>query len=404
VARSGTGLIRARGTFDLAQLTRPGLDLTVTAEDAEVLDNEHGRLRADLDLAIAGPFEQVRITGDVAVQRGVIYVPDPANTRRTTNLDAPTMVSVLDTMDVAEELRRLPPPILRNLQADVGITVARDTWLRSPTANVEIYTPEDGEPVRLTIDNSAQAIILEGTINADRGEYSLAGRQFELTTGSITFLGLPDPDPLLQLSAQYQVPRRNREALIININVGGYLSEPRITLSSNAQPPLPESDLISYLAFGRSSTSLLDQGGSGITGSELGFLAEQQLAGLGLGAFVDASVAGLEEQGAEAGLDVFRVRPAPLPDELNIGGYFQNLLRGMEVEAGKYLTPRFFLSAQGRTSGDLPGLRLEWQNPNGFSWHALWESGYLPQQPSLGDVQATQTRVFGAFLLWSRRW
>jgi len=375
----------------------------VSADDALLLDNEHGRIRADLDLAIAGPFENVRITGDVGVQRGVIYVPDPATTRRATDLDAPTMVSVLDTLQVAPELRRLPPPILRNLHADVGITVSRDTWVRSGTAIVEIYTPTEGEPVRLTIDNAAQAVILEGTINADRGEYTLAGRQFELSSGSVTFLGNPSPDPLLQLSAQYQVPRRNREALIILINVGGYLSEPRISLSSNAQPPMPESDLISYLAFGRSSSSLLDPSGSGITGSELGYLAEQQLAGLGLGAFVDASVSGLEQQGSKVGLDVFRVRPAPLPDELNISGYFGNVLRGMEVEAGKYLTPRFYLSARGRTSGALPGLQLEWQRADGFSLDATWESGYLPQQPSLADESATQTRVFGAFLRWTRR-
>jgi translocation and assembly module TamB len=368
-----------------------------------LLDDEHGRIRADAQLAIAGPYEQVRVTGEIAVRRGIIYVADPANTRRATNLDDPTLANVLDTLGVAPELRRLPPPILRNLQADIGIRVARDTWVRNPTANVEIYTPEDGSPVRLTVDNARQAIVLEGTINADRGEYIMAGRQFQLTTGSVTFLGTPEPDPLLQLSAQYQVPRRNQEALIIQINIGGYLSEPRITLSSNAQPPLPESDLISYLAFGRSSSSLIDQGGSGITGSELGILAEQQLAGLGLGAFVDASVSGLEEQGARAGLDVFRMHPAPLPDELTFGGYFQNLLRGMELEAGKYLTPRFYLSANGRTSGAPPGLRLDWQRPDGWSWYVTWAPGYLPRQPSLADVQPTRTRVFGTFLRWTRR-
>jgi hypothetical protein len=100
---------------------------------------------------------------------------------------------------------------------------------------------------------------------------------------------------------------------------------------------------------------------------------------------------------------VFRVHPAPLPDEVTFGGYFQSLLQGMQMEAGKYLTPRFFLSASGRTSGAPPGLRLEWQEPNGWSWYATWESGYLPHQPSLSDVRATGTRVFGSFLRWRKR-
>jgi translocation and assembly module TamB len=258
-------------------------------------------------------------------------------------------------------------------------------------------------PLRVTVDRANQAIVLEGTINADRGEYSVAGRQFALTTGSVTFLGTPKPDPLLQLSAQYEVPRRNRESMIILINIGGYLSEPRIRLSSNAQPPLPESDLISYLAFGSASSSLLDQQGAGISGGGLGFLAEQQLAGLGFGAFTDAVVAGIERQGSRAGLDIFRVRPAALPDELNFGGYFQNMLRGMELEAGKYITPQLFVSSQARATGTVPGIRLEYQRADGFSARGIWEPAYLPSKPSLAETEATRTRVLGMFLLWSRR-
>jgi len=403
VIRSGRGVMRAHGTVDLTEVTRPGFDLTISSRDALLLDNENGRVYGDVDLAVAGPYQDVRITGDLAIRHGVIYVPDPTDSRRVTNIDDPTLVAVLDTLGVAPESRHLPPAILRNLQLDIGIRVAHDTWVRNHTANVEIYTPTGGVPVRLTMDNARQAFLVEGTINADRGEYTVAGRQFALTAGSVTFLGTPELDPLLQLNAQYLVPRLNQQALTIQIAVGGYLSQPRITLSSNAQPPLPESDLISYLAFGRSSSSLIDLGGSGVTGSDLGVIAEQQIAGLGLGAFVDAWVSGLEERGTRAGLDVFRVHPAKLPEELNVGGYFQNVMRGMEVEAGKYLTPRFYLSAKGRLSGAPPGLRLDWQRSGGWSWYATWEPGYLPSEPSFDFTQPTRTQVFGSFLRWKRR-
>jgi hypothetical protein len=296
--------------------------------------------------------------------------------------------------------------MIRNLRMNVAVRFARDTWVRNANMNVEIYSPPDAQALVMRMTQGMPTLTLEGIINADRGEYTLAGRQFELTTGSVTFLGEPEPDPMLQLSAQHEVPQRGREALIILINIGGFLSQPRITLSSNAPTPIPESDLISYLAFGRSTSSLVALDGSGVTGDAaggLGALAQQQLAGLGLGALTESLVKGLEEQARKARLDVFRVRPATLPSELSFNNYFQNVLRGTEIEAGSYVTPRLFVAADGRATGDWPGIRAEYETPTGFSWITTWQPRYLPSQPSLVERDATQTRVFGAFMYWTKR-
>jgi translocation and assembly module TamB len=407
VARSGGGLVRVAGTLDVTHFTRPGFDFHLTAANALALNNRWGKLNANAAIEIKGPFEGVHVTGAVALQSGTINAPEQARTQRAANLEDPTLSSVLDSLAVPMKYRRVSSPIFRNLQMDVGVTIARGTWVRNSSANVEIYTPGDVDPLHVRVNNAKQAITLEGTVNADRGEYTLAGRTFKLTTGSVTFLGTDDLDPMLQLSAQYEVPRRSSEALTILINVGGYLYEPRITLSSNAQPPLAQSDLISYLAFGRTSTSLLSPEGSGIGGGDLGIIAQQQLAGLGLGAFTDGLIRGFEKQGAHAGLDVFRIHPGTLPDELSFGGYFQNMLRSTQVEAGEYITPRLFAALEGHTNLTVPGLRLEYETRHGFSWRATWEPRYLPIKPSLVDLSAAtlaqQTRVLGLFLFWVRR-
>jgi hypothetical protein len=257
-------------------------------------------------------------------------------------------------------------------------------------------------------DAETGSLVLEGVVFTDRGEYTIAGRNVELTTGSITFMGLPQPDPLLQLNAQHEVPRPGRQALVILVNVSGYLSRPRISLSSNAQPPLAESDLLSYLAFGRESSSLLAQQGSGIMGGALGsvgVLAGQQLWGLGLGALTDALFTTAERQGQEAGLDVFRVSAATLPDELNFGALWQNTARSIEVEAGEYvLRSRLFLATRVRPSaGTIPGLWAEYRTPSGFIWRTTWETQFLPMPPTLGLQSAGRARVFGTFFLWNRR-
>jgi len=203
------------------------------------------------------------------------------------------------------------------------------------------------------------------------------------------------------------VPRRGREALMILVNVGGYLSRPVVTLSSNQEPPLPESDLLSYLAFGRASSSLLGSEGSGVLGDALGglgVLAEQQLAGLGLGALTDELLSTVEARGASAGLDVFRMHPGAMPDELNYSGYFGSLLQGVEVEGGEYLG-RLFLSASVRPAANtLPGLAAEYRTPQGLEWITTWEPRYLPVRPSLAVTEGASSQVFGTFLMWNLRY
>jgi hypothetical protein len=248
-------------------------------------------------------------------------------------------------------------------------------------------------------------------INADRGEYTFSGRVFELTTGSAVFLPGTALDPLVQLTANYEVAQPGREALIIQIHVTGSMSEPRISLESSGEPPLSESDLLSYLAFGRSSSGLLSLGGSGLSGGGsgagggIGALAQQQLASLALGAMLDEAVADIERQGSRAGFDVFRVHPADLPAELAFSGQFGNFLRGTEVVVGKYVSPRFFVAAEGRTTTETwPGFRVEYIGRGGFSWTTTWEPRYLPIQPALdSDRTARSTRSFGSFFVWTRR-
>ena len=188
-------------------------------------------------------------------------------------------------------------------------------------------------------------------------------------------------------------------------------SEPRITLSSTSQPPLSQSDLLSYLAFGRSSSALLQPGGSGLTGGqdgggELGAPATQQLAGVTLGAVVDDLVADLEQEATRAGLHVIRISPADdLPEELVFQGALSNVLRGTEIELGKYLNRRLFIAGQGRPIGDTwPGILVEYRTPGGLLWRTTWGPHYLPQEPSLATDQTVDpSRVFGSFLNWERR-
>ncbi len=408
VAHSG-GPVHVTGTLGLAQLSRPSFNLMIAANDATVLDNRWGRIRADAQIRARGPYTGLRVTGTAKVLGGVIYAPE-MQTQHATNLDDPTLAGALaqDTAGTAGAILPRPNPLLQNMNLNVAVTVQPDTWVRNSAANVEVYTSPDIGPVRIHMNQARQILTATGTISTDRGEYTYAGRVFQLSAGSATFLGGPTVDPLLQLSALYEVQRQGLETLLIQIDVNGTLKHPRVSLASNAQPPLPQSDLLSFLAFGEPASSLLSLQASPIGGVGQGgltgipALAEQQLASLAVGAVVDQTVSDIEEQGTRSGLDVFRVHPGELPPEAAFQGYFHNMLTGTEVEAGKYVTPNIFVEARGRTS-TFPGLSLEYRNPLGFIWRTTWEPQYLPVLPSFSTLTAAQVRAFGTFLLWSRR-
>ncbi|HEX5521348.1 MAG TPA: translocation/assembly module TamB, partial [Longimicrobiaceae bacterium] len=407
VAESG-GPIRVTGAIDVGTLTEPGFALRLDARDALLLDNQRGRLFADAELDITGPYDRVAISGDVDLKRGVIYIPESQG--KVVDLSSPEVSEVVDTAAIeAREVLPAPNPLLANLRVDVAVAIEPDTWVRSADANIEIYTPAEVGPLHVTMDRRANTLSLLGTINTDRGEYEALSRRFAITSGGATFQGGPELNPLLHLIAQYDVSIPGREGIAMQIHVGGTLRQPTLSLESNAQPPISQSDLLSYLAFGTPTGAVLGQSGSALSGASgggnlvgnVGRLAQRQLTTVALGALVDE----FERSATRAvGLDVFRITPAPLAADLSLGG-FQTVLAGTEIEAGKYLSPRWFVAGQVRPTAVPPGARVEYRTPHGFRWIVSYEPRFLPREPTFepgSDVRATG--ALGALVRWEWRY
>src|SRR5205085_11791408 len=163
---------------------------------------------------------------------------------------------------------------------------------RSREANVEVFS--DGD-LRVRVDRAKQAMVLDGIVNTDRGQYTFLSKRFQVKSGSATFIGTQDIDPNVQVVAEYEVPN-NRPPLTVRILIGGTLLAPRISLESDAQPPIPQSDLLSYRAFGSNTGKLLTLGGGwSVSGSSAGnnlvgttaALARKQIASVATGVIID---------------------------------------------------------------------------------------------------------------------
>ena len=288
---------------------------------------------------------------------------------------------------------------------DVDLNVLRNTWVRSRDANVEIFT--DG-PLKINV--VGDAISLTGAIDADRGEYTFLSKRFQISRGSALFIGTPDLNPTLQITAEYQV-KGPTGATNIRVLIGGTLRQPKLSLESDAQPPISQSDLLSYLAFGRTSGSLLQLGdasgtagagagtGSGLVSTGAAF-AYKRMTSVAIGVLADEFEGNASRS---LGADVFNITPADVPNEIYTPKGIGDLLQGTEVEVGKYLDPQTFLSVQTRLKNNIPGLRAQRRTAKGFRFELSFEPRYKVEEPTLEATPSTNPfSVFGAFLV--REW
>ncbi|MGI8509837.1 MAG: translocation/assembly module TamB domain-containing protein [Gemmatimonadaceae bacterium] len=396
------GPIHISGGVGIRTLAQPSFALKLTARNAEVVDNEMGDIHARADIAVQGPYNNVDVTGSTRIIKGVVYIAEPTG-KTLVGAGDPALYSVIDTAITSEQqLFPTQSPLLANLRMQVAVAVSRDVFVRSKDANIELYT--DG-PLRVSVNRAQNSLALDGVLLSDRGEYRFQGRRFQIDRGSAVFTNSPTLNPILQVTGQYniQVP-----AVTIRIIISGTLDQPKIALESDAQPPLSQTELLSYLAFGRSSSSLLQQGGSGLTtgGGGSGNLvgagaafAAKQVGAAALGAVTD-QISG--NAARSLGADYFNLAPADV--SLDAGSF----LRGTQVEFGKYLQTRTFLQLQVRpdpASLPRPGFQLVHRfNPRaGYRIEASFEPRYLLTEPTLQPVQTPQTTsAFGLFLV--REW
>jgi hypothetical protein len=254
-----------------------------------------------------------------------------------------------------------------------------------------------------------QEFTVTGALHSDYGDYELYGRRFSVQSGTVRFTG-PQSNPVLQLLATHEVKPAGRAPFDIKVTIGGTLERPNISLESDAQPTLTQSDLISFLAFGQSSTSLLQFDGSGIEGGgmagsslagNVAALATRQLAGVALGALYADLEADLSERTA---VDVLRIRPAELPPGLSLGD-FGTLARGTQIELGKYLDRNTFFVGQFRATFAVPGATLERRFGSQFKLRTSLETRYHPLQPSLtAGLLPKPYQVLAGMMLWTRSW
>ena len=392
VARS-RGRALLRGGLGVKTLSAPSFDLYFVANDLRVIDNERGRIDLDAGLRLSGPFDSAYVAGAVNDIHGVVYLPESQG-KTVINAGDPAVFSVVDTSVVRNrELLPGESPLLAGLRADVDVVVGRDTWVRNKDANVEVFS--DG-PLRVHVDRRAQALALTGVVSTERGEYEFLGKRFQIRRGSASFIGTPEINPILQITGELPVNITGQQSFNIEIVVGGTLENPRITLQSDRQPPISQSDLLSYLAFSRSSSSLLQfqgqgtsvNGPAGASSNLLGTTAQfatTRLAAVALGVVADQ----LETGAARSlGADVLNITPAEVNSSLFQGSAL-GFLEQTQIEYGRYFwNSRLYVALQGTPAPVVPGALLQYRANAGWRYELSFQPRFILTDPTLGPTAA----------------
>jgi hypothetical protein len=296
---SGGGRLGITGSVRLVDLSRPVLDLAFRAEAFRALDVENFlTLTGTGGLRLRGPLFQATLTGDLTANSGVLYFADLVS-KRIIDLEDPIIADLVDTtllrsqnlaVGAKFQNRFLDSLTIQNLDVELG----SDVWLRSNEANIQL----DGE---VQLSKAAKTFLPSGTLDALRGSYTLhigpITRDFTVERGSVRYFG--DLNGALDIRAVHVVRAVRGEEVPVIANITGTLYAPKVNLESTFNPPISETDLVSYLV-------------TGYPANEAARLGQQNVLESGLAYFSSALSSELERaliQDLGVPLDLIEIRP-----------------------------------------------------------------------------------------------
>jgi len=268
IARSGEGSLRATGGLRLERLTRPVLNLSFRARRFRSIDvRRFLTLDASGTVRLTGPVFRAHLTGRMTADAGNLHFADLI-TKRIVDLENPGDSGLID-LDLirAERLgANFQSRFLDSLTIDtLQIQMGESFWLRSSEANIQL----DGN---VTVNKVRDRYRYDGTLNAVRGDYALriggfVTREFTVDRGTVRYFGTPDLNADLDIEATHVVTAaETNEEIPVIARITGTLLQPKLELMSpptSQRPALSQTELVSYLMFGRPTFSLQGQAAQG---------------------------------------------------------------------------------------------------------------------------------------------
>ena len=324
--QSGKGDLQLAGDVRFASSTLIEPHLTAKFRNFVFVNTPDLRVQASGDLQLAGSTSAPRLAGSVKASDCTYFITQSSMSGAQS---APEVVLTADDVAMLEdvfgyEYAKSGPPMQGVYDAadlDLQVMLDHDNWIRKRnapvlalgiTGDVHVRKPAHGE------------LELRGRIAPVTGRSYLEqfGRTFDFVGGEVLLNG-EMKDHTVDIRTEYKVRSSSGSSepeVLVHLDVGGDMEKLRLDLSS--EPPLSDSEIISYITTGRSP---INPSAEVDKGSEAAALAAE----IGL-----AQVTGPLEHTVQekTGLDVLQVR--------------YDALQGATLMAGRYLNPALYIGIQ----------------------------------------------------------
>ena len=334
--RSGDGTMDITGTIDFASLDNSSFNLAATLDEFRTVQNNEIHTTLSGDINLSGRTTRPVLTGTLRTINTSYWVTEDVGGDLK-----PVSLTFEDEVMLAENFGYRPviadtlaDAMYRGLEMDLNLVLERDTWIRQ-RVNPEMAIELSGRlEIRKQRGQEDFEIFRSIEVNPDRSTIKQFGRKFRIAEGSVSFNG-PLEEMMMNMSAEYEVQSRlnpGQPEVVITLTISGRLDDLELTLSSD--PPLENTDIVSYIATGRPASESLQFSQNAMNNQRLVGIAASQLAGV---------VEGIAAEGL--GLDVVDIQ--------------QDGLKGTRLTAGKYVSPRLFIGVSqpisfgGNTSSSL---------------------------------------------------
>ena len=236
------------GTLAVHEREVGAVNVAMTSENFEVIDNRLADLKLDTDVKVTGTLRAPRVVGYVEVENGTV---DVARVLEQVAAD-PYATEALEYGPAAESAAAATPAATKlfdGVDLEVGIAIPGNLVLKGSGLR-PANAPIDAGDINVTVGGAVQIrktpggkTRLIGEVNTIRGSYDFQGRRFEiLRDGRIRFDGSEELDPVLDLRT-----RRIISGVETFVTIRGTMNQPELSFSS--RPPLPEADILSLIVF-----------------------------------------------------------------------------------------------------------------------------------------------------------
>ncbi len=250
--------------------TEVGFDLRLGTNNFRAINSRRtGRIDVSSSVRLTGSTSGSELSGDVTVNSASVVIPE-LNSKRVVSLADDQLFNLVDTTLVSNRriLPRTPSALARNLNVrNLRVNMGPDVWLQSVETNIKLGGSVNVINGRGLAAGGVPQLALEGALRTEQGTFNFRladifiERIFRIEEGQVQFLGDADFNPDLDIRALYTVRQSSslygsRNDIRIRARLLGTLVQPRLVLESADSLQLSESDLISYLFFGRPSAEI----------------------------------------------------------------------------------------------------------------------------------------------------